>query len=424
MITRITSNIYTGAFKDISECHEYGLSSKNVADVRHIVDKAGNDISYIIECIDIAKNILNHHGQVLITCDMGVSRSRVVAIGLLAELGNSIDEATTVVLRSANNPEINPDLILLLRNYYKSKEQLTGISDSSVDDGAVVLGANGFVGSALIKYLKKKQIDSIGLTRCDINIKEELIKLITILESVKQSNVILCAHPQSHHTAKSQSDSILLLKNTLEACRLTGKNLIYISSMVVYLGHAHAFDDYIYRADESTPAFPYGSYSESKYLCEQLIEVYRRNYGLGVTIVRPCGLYGSEMRPEWLIPKLIHKALNNEEIVTHKYKNGLPLFELLYIDDFADAIGRLLGETSMPHVVNIGSHELTSTRELADLIAHKAQSSSHRKLLHVSDCTRNILTVPGYIDSLGWKPTISLCEGLKVCIFSSSMEAI
>lgn len=423
MITRITGNIYTGAYKDISGCHKYGLSPSNVADVRHIVDKAGNSISYIIECIDIAKNILDQHGKVLITCDMGVSRSRVVAIGLLAELGNSIDEATSVVLRSADNPEINPDLILLLRNFYKSKGQQTGISDSPGVQGAVVLGSNGFVGSALIKYLTKKQIDSVGLSRCDVNIMEELIKLITTLESVRQSNVILCAHPQSHHTAKSQSDSILLLKNTLEACRLTGKNLFYISSMVVYIGHAHSTDAYIYKADEHMPGFPYGSYSESKYLCEQLIEVYRKNYGLGITIVRPCGLYGSEMRPEWLIPKLIHKALNNEEIITHKYKNGLPLFELLYIDDFANAIARMLSETSTPQVVNIGSHELTSTRELADLITDLAQSSSHRNLLHMSDCTRNILTVPGYIDSLGWKPVVRLCEGLKMCISSSAMEA-
>ena len=421
MITQITTDIFTGAFEDVSECHKYGLRSCNVVDVRHIVDKAGNDISYIVEAIRLSRGILDEHGRVLITCDMGVSRSRVIAIGLLAELGNDIDDCISLVLSSAKNPEINPDLLLLLRRFYISKKPKSNAQQFSAGTGIVVLGAKGFVGAALMRCLTKKQINSIGLSRSEINIKEESVKLLTILDSLEQPTVILCAHPPSHHTAKALSDSILLLKNTLEACRLTCKRLIYISSMVVYLGNAHSSDCYIYPADENTPAHPFGSYSESKYLCEQLIDIYRHNYGVEIVVVRPCDLYGSDMRPQWLIPKLIRKALNNEDIVTHSYQNGFPSLELLHVDDFCEALTLLMNIKSVPPCLNIGSHNLITTYELAGRIIRLTTSKSSRKTMNILDATYAVVSTPGFIETTGWKPEISLESGVLACLkFSNS----
>lgn len=422
MITQITTEIFTGAFQDVSECHLYGLRSCHVADVRHIVDKAGNDISYIVEAIRSARSVFNEHGKVLITCDMGVSRSRVIAIGLLAELGDNIDDCITLVLSSAKNPEINPDLLLLLRSLYISEKPKSNVRQCSASTGIVVLGSKGFVGAALMRCLTEKQINFIGLSRHEINIKEESVKLVTILDSLEQPTVILCANPPSHHTATALSDAILLLKNTLEACRLTGKRLIYISSMVVYFGNAHSNDSYIYQADEHTPAYPYGTYSESKYLCEQLIGAYRNNYGVETMVVRPCVLYGSDMRPQWLIPKLIRKALNNENIVTHSYQNGLPLFELIHVDDFCEAVIFLIrdifvnGNLCAPLCINIGSHNLISTYDLAGMITELSLSKSSVSTLNILDNTHAIVSTSGYIDNIGWRPITSIESGLTASI--------
>ena len=416
MITQITTDIYTGAFQDVSKCHTYGLRYCNVADVRHLVDKAGNDIAYILEAIRFAKSILIEHEKVLIICDMGVSRSRVVAIGLLAELGNDIDYSISLVLTSAKNPEINPDLLLLLKRFYTQEKPADNVLQHIADTGTVVLGSKGFVGSALMRSLIEKRINAVGLSRSDVNIKEESIKLLTILDSLKQPTVVLCAHPSSHHTAKALSDAILLLKNTLEACRLTGKRLIYISNMVVYLGNAHASDCYTYLADESTIAYPYGSYSESKYMCEQLIAVYKKNYGVETTVIRLCNLYGPEMGPQWLIPKLILKALNNEDLVTHRYQNGLASFELLHVYDICEAIILILSDASAPPCINIGSHAVVDTYDLAGMIKRLTLSNSSRRILDICDTSRAIVSKPGYIDKIGWKPAISLESGLLSCI--------
>ena len=186
--------------------------------------------------------------------------------------------------------------------------------------------------------------------------------------------------------------------------------------MVVYWGNAHSSSDYIYRGDEQAEVFPFGSYSESKYLCERLVAVYRKNYSLDITVVRPCFLYGLEMKPQWLIPKLIHKALNNEEIVTHKYNNGLPLFELLYIDDFCTALSFLVKSKDSPACVNIGSHNHISTLDLASMIIKLTHSTSRKELLHISDNVYNVVSTAGYIDKIGWKPNVELTDGLQLCI--------
>ena len=76
----------------------------------------------------------------------------------------------------------------------------------------------------------------------------------------------------------------------------------------------------------------------------------------------------------------------------------------------------LLKDKKCPETINIGSHKLISTFELAALIKSITQSSSHISLLDISDSSRNVLSIPGYIDRLGWEPKILLKDGLKMSI--------
>ena len=408
MITQITKTIFTGAYQDVSECYVYGLALCHVADVRHIVDKAGNNVTYIIDSVKLARKIYDDYGKVIITCDMGVSRSRVVAIGLLAEITKDIDKSISTVLVSAKNPEINPDLLLLLRRYYLSQEALENQHHSVANKGKIVLGSKGFVGSNLIKIFQKKQTPFIGLCRSEIDIKKESIRLLMQFDKCDHSTVIYCAHPSSHHSASAMADSLLMLKNTLEACRLTEKRLIFISDMSIYLGNAHGTSSYVFSASENEPAIPYGCYSETKYLCESLINLYRSTHGLDVTVLRSCGLYGLFMKPQSLIPKLIYKALANEEIVTHKYINGPPILDLLHVDDFCNALCLIVDDKLAPSFINIGGNESINTYDLASKIVQLAQSSSSIQTLDIHASTHAIVAQPGYLDRCEWQPSFKL----------------
>lgn len=418
MITEISKGIYTAAFSDVFISKENRFKDTQIVDVRHLVDHSGNDINYLLKVIDDAKTVYEQHGTVVIACDRGISRSRVVAIGLLTHLGMSIDESIKHVLNIANNPDINADLLFLLRSYF-----LKDVSDNKqVKKDVIVIGSNGFVGSSLSEYLSANSFTIDKISKKDLDVQTEQLSLITRLRSSNAKTVILCAHPSSHHTANAMAVSVQMLKNTLEACRLGEKDLIFISSMAVFQGNAFQHSERNFSASEKLTPIPRGSYSETKYLCEKLCDAYRTNYKMKILTVRPAGLYGPKMRFQWLIPKIISKALQNQKIVTHRYTNGLPAFELVHINDFCDAIKIILTKGIDKGSLNIGSHMLVTTANLADVISKLCDSKSSIELLNINEHIRNIVTTSDTLDQYGWKPKITLEKGLLSCI--SAIEKI
>lgn len=412
MITEISKGIYTAAFSEVSSSKDVMFKNMQIVDVRHLVDHFGNDINYLLKAIDDAKTIYHQNGAVVIACDKGISRSRVVAIGLLTSLGMSIDNAIEHVLKVTQNPDINTDLLLLLRTYFLTEKQ----SKNQTTKDIVIIGSKGFVGSALSKYLSENSFAIDKISKKDLDVQTEHLKLVTRLGSSNAKTVILCANPASHHSTKAMASSIQMLKNTLEACRLLKKNLIFISGMPVYQGNAFEQNECNFEVSEKLTPIPKGTYSETKYLCEKLCEIYRINYQMKVLTVRPAGLYGPKMRTEWLIPKLISKALKNQELITHRYTNGLPAFELLHIDDFCSAIKFIISNDLDEGPINIGSHRLVTTVDLATIISRLCKSKSITKLLDINESIRNIVTKSGLLDQVGWEPKITLEKGLKSCI--------
>ena len=417
MIKFIDKGIYTAAYQDLIPIDRSEFKIEQIVDVRHLVDKSGNNISYILKCISDAKRVLQSQDKVVIACDMGISRSRVIAIGLLADLGREINDSISHVLSTCGYPEINPDLLFLLKQYY-SKE---GSYEKEEIEDVVVLGSSGFLGSVLTEFLSTQGLKVGGISRNNIDLKRDPIGLITRLQLSTAKKVILCVHPSSHHTSSSLADALHITRHTLEACRISKKELLYISSMAVYFGNAHLERNHQYIANETDHAVPRGAYSEAKYLCERLIDSYQINYGVKSTIIRPCGLYGPSMRPQWLIPKLIHLALSDQAIFTHRYGNGLPTFELLFINDFCEALLVLLLGGCEQTYINVGCHSLISTSELANLIVRLCNSKSATNLLDISDQVYNIVSSYGTIDKLRWSPKTSIEDGLRLCI-NSIME--
>lgn len=407
MITKISDGIYTASFSEIADSKEE-FKDDQIVDVRHLVDRSGNDINDLLKAIDDAKTIYQQKGRVVITCDMGISRSRVVAIGLLTKLGMPVDDAIKHVLKTSQNSEINTELLLFLRSYFFK----TNANNQTTKD-IIVIGSNGFIGSTLSKYLDTNSFAVDKINKKDLDVQIDQLGLVMRLQLSTAKTVILCTHPLSYHTVNAMSSSIQMLKNTLEACRLTNKNFIFISSMNIFQGNAFQQSECDFSVSEKLMPIPRGTYSETKYLCEKLCDVYRTNYQMKILIVRPSGLYGIKMRPQWLIPKLISKALQNQILITHKYTNGLPAFELLHINDFCEAIKLILKKEIYEGSINIGTHSLITTLDLAKMISRLCQSKSTTELLEINEPIKNIVTMPGILDQYGWKSKITLEEGLS-----------
>jgi GDP-L-fucose synthase len=129
----------------------------------------------------------------------------------------------------------------------------------------------------------------------------------------------------------------------------------------------------------------------------------------------------------------VAKATGQDEIVV--WGTGTPRRELLYSDDMADACVFLmnLGETEFASLlnperaplINIGTGEDLSIRELAELVC--LELGFDGKLVFDTtkpDGTPRKLTDSGRIQALGWRPKISLAEGIRLAYEAAKAELL
>jgi nucleoside-diphosphate-sugar epimerase len=204
--------------------------------------------------------------------------------------------------------------------------------------------------------------------------------------------------------------TLVMMRNILDVCRECSTRLIFLSGWEVYSG---------YQADrlivsEATPLFPRGPYGETKYLCECLLQQYQSNYGIRCALVRSGPVFGpGGTKPRFLFT-FMKQALRDEPIVTHRYLNGEPALDLLYIDDAVDILASVVTRDFVGSL-NIGSGTATSTADIARMIIRQLGSKSTIHYASVGSYTANIVMNPGKAKSeFGWSPRVSVEEGIRL----------
>jgi GDP-L-fucose synthase len=163
------------------------------------------------------------------------------------------------------------------------------------------------------------------------------------------------------------------------------------------------------------------AYAIAKIAGIKLGQAYRRQYGRSVISVMPANLYGprDNFDPEasHVIPGMIgkfHHALETGAASVPLWGTGSPLREWLYVEDLADALFLLLEKYDGEGILNIGSGEETTIRELAERVAEAVGYSGRLEW----DTTKPDGTPRKALDSsrlfaLGWRSRVPLREGLQ-----------
>lgn len=194
--------------------------------------------------------------------------------------------------------------------------------------------------------------------------------------------------------------------------------LVYASTSEVYgdpdLKHVPTPETYTGNVN---PVGPRSCYDEAKRVGEAFIIAYRIQHGLDTRILRIFNTYGPRMRPGDLygrvVPRFIDQAVNGCSLTV--FGDGTQTRSFTYVMDMVEGVlkAACLPEASA-EVINLGSGMETRIIDLAKIILKMTRSKSGIEFhpLPVDDPRRRCPDIGRAEKLLGWKPKISLQQGL------------
>ena len=304
-----------------------------------------------------------------------------------------------------------------------------------------VAGHRGMVGSAIVRKLKSIGYNNI-LTRShdelDLTNQTQVQKFFA---AEKPDQVYLCAakvggiHANNTFPAEFIYDNLMIESNVIHnAWKVGVKKLLFLGSSCIYpkLPDQIIKENAMLSGQVESTNEPYAVAKIAGIkLCESYNRQYRQSHGTDYRSVIPTSLYGPgdnyHSENSHVIPALIrkfHDAKANQLSEVVVWGSGRPRREFVYIDDMSEAI---------IHVMNL---------DLAQYIEHTEDMMSHINIGFGSDVTINelakqVVKIVGYegkiiydlnkpdgvlrklidsslIESLGWRATVGLEEGLTL----------
>lgn len=213
--------------------------------------------------------------------------------------------------------------------------------------------------------------------------------------------------------------NILGVKNLLDYGKEHNlKKFVYVSSGEVY-GEG---DGKVFTEDYSgyvNPLNPRSCYPMAKRASETLCVSYEKEYGIEVSIARPCHVYGPNFTESdnRVYAQFIRNALNSEDIVLKS--KGEQFRSWIYVDDCASALLFILLSGENCEAYNIANSESNlKIRELAEIVAKEAG----RKVVfdipsdgtggNTTPITKAVFST-AKLNSLGWKAQVGIGDGIK-----------
>jgi dTDP-glucose 4,6-dehydratase len=304
----------------------------------------------------------------------------------------------------------------------------------------LVAGAAGFIGSHLCDYLLGNGhavvgIDSLvtgslnNLERA-IQFREFQFHTIDItdslpLESLSElgiSHIFNLASPASPDDFSRIPEKILRVGSTgnlnlLDFAVRNRARYIFASSSEVYGEPEVHPQPESYRGSVDTMG-PRSCYDEAKRFGEAAVTSYGRHFGLSYGVARIFNTYGPRMQAGdgRVISNFLHAALNSEPLVI--YGTGTQTRSFCYVTDLVRGLVAVMKHKD-DLVVNLGNPEEVSILSLAEMVRRYANSNSEISINpipagRIGDPSRRKPDISRANSLLGWKPAISLDQGLNL----------
>jgi GDP-D-mannose 3',5'-epimerase len=228
------------------------------------------------------------------------------------------------------------------------------------------------------------------------------------------------------------SSALINLNVVNEAVKTKVKRIFYSSSACMYPEHNQLDPENPNCKEPSAyPANPDSEYGWEKLFSERLFLAFHRNYGLDVRVARfhnifgPMGTWngGKEKAPAAMCRK-VAEALMDDGIEV--WGDGQQTRSFLYIDECLEAILRFMRQEEFYGPVNIGSEEMVTINQLAQMALDISKKRSYIKNIEGEEFQQKYgfkcpVGVRGrnsdnklFKEKMGWEPTQPLYEGMKL----------
>ncbi len=289
-----------------------------------------------------------------------------------------------------------------------------------------VAGHRGLVGSAIVRFLRSEGYHNLLLVsrdQVDLRSKDSVEKLfseerpeIVFLAAAKVGGILA----NSQYPAEFIRDNLEVQLNVVDAAwRYGTKKLEFLGSSCIYPKFApQPMKEEYLLTGELEPTNEW--YAVAKIAGIKLCQAYRAQYGFDAISMMPTNLYGPgdnfDLKTSHVLPALLrkfHQARVEGTSEVSIWGTGNPRREFLHVDDLAAASVFLMNDYSEPEIVNVGTGQDVTIRELAGMISDvvgfqgrltfdsSKPDGTPRKLLDVSK-----------VHALGWRHKIDLPTGL------------
>jgi nucleoside-diphosphate-sugar epimerase len=203
-------------------------------------------------------------------------------------------------------------------------------------------------------------------------------------------------------------NNIVATQRLLEAMRGSGARMVFASSSSVY-GDAERYP----TPEDSTPQ-PISPYGVTKLCSEQLVMAYRRSAGLDARCVRYFTVYGPRQRPDMAFARFIAAATTRDAVEV--YGDGQQVRDFTFVGDAVEATIRA-GSVENPGeaIFNVGGGSRVTVRGvIATLAEILGRQIDIRELpAQPGDVRETGADLRRVAAVLGWRPAVSLDEGLR-----------
>ncbi|MHA1394268.1 MAG: GDP-L-fucose synthase family protein [Promethearchaeota archaeon] len=291
-----------------------------------------------------------------------------------------------------------------------------------------IAGHKGLVGSAILRELKKQKYHNFVLrTHEELELTNQA-RVFKFMEKERPEYVFLAAAKvggilaNKTYPAQFIYSNLAIQTNIIHAAYKYGvKKLLFLGSSCIYprLAPLPMSEDALFTGKlEPTNQ----AYAIAKIAGILMCQSYNQEYGTNFISVMPTNLYGPndhyDLHDSHVLPALIrkiHEAKVYNKDVVEIWGTGNPHREFLYVDDLAEAVVFLMNHYDESEIINIGTGEDVSIRELAEIIKDIVgyNGAFYFDTSKPDGMPRKLLNVEK-INKLGWKAKTPLKKGIEL----------